>query len=164
VAQERHFLRGAKSIKCDTSRASPPYASDNYNATASAFAFAADAGNEFMNEEGMTEMVGGELDFVSIGGKPRQSGHDSGVADENVDPREVVHGEDFVGGGTDRGEVGEIAGEKSDGGGGSNSLALGEGGRGGFGVTSGEDDVRWVVLREMNYGAGAKASRALFFF
>jgi len=41
---------------------------------------------------------------------------------------------------------------------------LGKGGRGGFGVTAGEDDMCWVVLREMDYGAGAKASRALFFF
>ena len=112
-------------------------------------------GEEFLDEQGVAEMVGGELEFIAVGGEGGRESHDAGVAEEDVEVGKG--GEEGGSGGGDGGKGGEIAGEEGYGERGGDGLDGGDGGCGGGGVAPCEEEVCGVVRGEREEGCGADA-------
>lgn len=92
----------------------------------------------------MDEVVSRKLNFVAIGGQASGLRHDSRVGHEDIQAREV--GEDFVSGGRDGRQAGEVACYECDGGCSSGLLNALSDCFGGFDVAACEDSVAWIVL------------------
>ena len=99
-------------------------------------------GEEELGEQSVPEVIGPELDFVSVRGQPGGRGHDAGVADENV---EALGGE-FRHAGFDRGERGEVALDEGEVGTGHDGRDLADDFARLLGVPAAEIDLLGVVL------------------
>lgn len=92
----------------------------------------------------MPQVISAELDLIAILGQTSRNGHDARITHQDVQTR----GGEFLGGGFDGGEGGQVAFEEGDLGVGHCGLDALDQGRGGLRVPPAEVDVGGVVLCE----------------
>ena len=101
-------------------------------------------------------MIDSELGFVAVRGQRGRGGHDAGVTDEDIETG--FAGLEGLGCGVDGGKRGEIAGEESNGGGGSARVAYrGDQGFRGGAIAARDVDFGGVMLGQSESGAGSEA-------